>query len=153
MPIFHAIAAMSENHVIGNAGKIPWHLPEDFRWFKQKTMGSTLVMGRKTFESIGKPLPGRKTIVLSRAGTSYPGVETVKGFDELLQREIPGIVYVAGGAEIYREALPHCQELFLTIVKRTCDGDTYFPAFEHLFSRHQKLQENNDLLILRYYNV
>ncbi len=65
MPTIHAIAAVSENRVIGNQGKIPWHLPDDFRWFKHKTMGATLVMGRKTYESIGKPLPGRKTVVLS----------------------------------------------------------------------------------------
>jgi dihydrofolate reductase len=70
MPTFYAIAAMSENRVIGNQGKIPWHLPEDFRWFKHKTMGGTLIMGRKTFESIGKPLPGRETLVVTR--TSPP---------------------------------------------------------------------------------
>lgn len=153
MPLFHAIAAMSENRVIGNQGKIPWHLPEDFRWFKQKTMGGTLVMGRKTFESIGKPLPGRRTIVLSRTGAVFPNVETVKNFDELLTMDIPGVVYIAGGAEIYRQALPFCQELFLTVVKRTCAGDTYFPAFEHLFPHHQVIQETNDFLILRYYKA
>src|SRR5882762_8039845 len=71
MPIFNAIAAMSENRIIGNQGKIPWHIPDDFRWFKHKTMGGTLIMGRKTFQSIGKPLPGRETIVLShRTSTS-----------------------------------------------------------------------------------
>src|SRR5271154_3909195 len=75
MPIFHAIAAMSENRVIGNQGKIPWHIPEDFRWFKHKTMGGTLIMGRKTFESIGKPLPGRKTVVLTRQPMEVPGVK------------------------------------------------------------------------------
>jgi len=73
MPTFNAIAAMSENRVIGVNGKMPWHLAEDFRWFKHKTMGGTLIMGRKTFASIGKPLPGRETVVLSHA-SELPGV-------------------------------------------------------------------------------
>src|ERR1041384_5769359 len=77
VPSLKAIAAMSLNGVIGNAGKIPWHLPEDFKWFKKITMGHVLVMGRKTFESIGRPLPGRDTIILSRAGFSYPGLRSV----------------------------------------------------------------------------
>ncbi|HAV62180.1 MAG TPA: dihydrofolate reductase, partial [Verrucomicrobiales bacterium] len=73
MTAFTAIAAMSENRVIGHGNRIPWHLPEDFRFFKSTTMGHVLVMGRKTFESIGRPLPGRETIVLSRTGFSHPG--------------------------------------------------------------------------------
>ena len=73
MPLFTAIAAMSENRVIGRGSLIPWHLPEDFKWFKQTTLGHVLVMGRKTFESIGRPLPGRETIVLTRSGFSHPG--------------------------------------------------------------------------------
>jgi len=81
MPLFHAIAAMSENRVIGDKGKIPWHIADDFRWFKHKTMGGTLIMGRKTFESIGKPLPGRKTIVLTRQPLNIPGVEVVSDAD------------------------------------------------------------------------
>src|SRR5262245_29472359 len=75
---FKAIAAMSLNRVIGAGNKIPWHLPEDFKWFKQMTTGNVVVMGRKTFESIGKPLPNRETIVLSRGGFSYPGVKTIR---------------------------------------------------------------------------
>ncbi len=151
MPLLHAIAAMSENRVIGDRGRMPWHVPEDLQWFKQKTMDSTLVMGRRTFEAIGKLLPGRRTLVLSRSGFAFPGVEVVADFEELMAGDFPGIVYIAGGAEIYRQALPFCQELFLTLIKRKYEGDTSFPPFEHLFTRHQVLQDNNSLRIIRYY--
>src|SRR6266480_2577992 len=80
---FQAIAAMSENCVIGRDNQIPWHLPEDFKWFKQMTTGHIIVMGRKTFESLGKPLPNRTTIVLSRSRFSYPGVQTISDLNEL----------------------------------------------------------------------
>ena len=80
---FKAIAAMSENRVIGRGNQIPWHLPEDFKWFKQMTTGHIIVMGRKTFESLGKPLPNRTTIVLSRSRFSYPGVQTISDLNEL----------------------------------------------------------------------
>jgi dihydrofolate reductase len=80
---FKAIAAMSLNRVIGAGNQIPWHLSEDFKWFKQTTTGHIIVMGRKTFESIGKPLPNRETIVLSRSSFSHPGVKTIAGLEEL----------------------------------------------------------------------
>ena len=80
---FKAIAAMSENRVIGQGNKIPWHLPEDFRWFKKMTTGQVVVMGRRTFESIGKPLPNRETIVVSRSGFEYPGVRTISGLEQV----------------------------------------------------------------------
>jgi dihydrofolate reductase len=80
---FKAIAAMSLNRVIGNGNQIPWHLPEDFKWFKGVTSGNVIVMGRKTFDSIGKPLPNRETIVLSRSAFSFPGVKTISSLDEL----------------------------------------------------------------------
>src|SRR5436305_15119378 len=80
---FKAIAAMSENRVIGQGNKIPWHLPEDFKWFKKMTTGQVVVMGRKTFESIGKPLPNRETIVLSRSNFQHAGVGTVSDLPEL----------------------------------------------------------------------
>src|SRR3954471_20027493 len=83
MKHFKAIAAMSLNRVIGLSNKIPWHLPDDFKWFKQMTTGNVVVMGRKTFESIGKPLPNRETIILSRGDFAHPGVKTIRSLDEL----------------------------------------------------------------------
>src|SRR3989449_7648634 len=85
---FKAIAAMSLNRVIGQSNKIPWHLPEDFKWFKKMTTGQVIVMGRKTFESIGRPLPDRSIIVLSRSGFAHPGVRTIRDLAEIdLARE------------------------------------------------------------------
>ena len=94
-----AIAAMAENRVIGNKGVIPWHLPEDFRWFKQATMGGVLVMGRKTFESIGKPLPGRETYVLSRTTRSIEGVHNFSNLDILQKIDTDKTIWIAGGAK------------------------------------------------------
>ena len=122
-----AIAAVSENRVIGAGNRIPWHLPEDFRFFKATTMGHVLVMGRKTFESIGRPLPGRETIVLSRSGFAHPGVQTIPSLLDLPAFSGERRVFICGGAEIYRQTLPLCSELYLTHVRRTVDGDAVFP--------------------------
>ena len=138
---------MSENRVIGNGNKIPWHLPEDFKWFKRTTMGHVIVMGRKTFESIGKPLPGRETIVLSKSGFDYPGVRTAAGLHEIDLQTDPRDVFICGGAQIYEQALPQCSDLFLTRVKRTVEGDAFFPPFEHLFTRAAILSEHDEFTI------
>lgn len=145
-----AIAAMSENRVIGNGNRIPWHLPEDFKFFKATTMGHVLVMGRKTFESIGRPLPGRETMVLSRSGFAHPGVRTTRSLDELPALAGTRQVFICGGAEIYRQALPLCADLYLTHVKRTVEGDAFFPPFEELFKPVETLQDNADFRIVRY---
>jgi len=146
-----AIAAMSLNRVIGNGNKIPWHLPEDFKWFKQVTMGQVLVMGRKTFESIGKPLPGRETIVLTRGAWSHLGVKTATSLDALpLATDDTRTVFIAGGAEIYRQALPMCGELLLTLVKREVAGDVFFPPFDEQFELAEKIRETPEFDILRY---
>jgi len=151
MKSFTAIAAMSLNRVIGNGNKIPWHLPEDFKWFKQVTMGQVLVMGRKTFESIGKPLPGRETIVLTRGRWSHPGVKTSAELDSLpLPADDVRTVFIAGGAEIYRQALPLCGELLLTLVKREVEGDVFFPEFEEQFELVETIRATSEFDILRY---
>jgi dihydrofolate reductase len=148
---FTAIAAMALNRVIGNANQIPWHLPEDFKWFKQVTMGHVLVMGRRTFESIGRPLPGRETIVLTRRGWSHPGVKTAPSLDRLpLAADDPRTVFIAGGAEIYQQALPCCGELLLTLVKREVPGDAFFPPFEGEFELVERVRETPEFEVLRY---
>jgi len=150
MKQFKAIAAMAENRVIGSGNTIPWHLPDDFKFFKQTTMGQVLLMGRKTFESIGRPLPGRDTVVLSRSGFSHDGVKTISSLAEL---EIPSAeraIFVCGGAEIYRQMLPDCSDLYLTHVKRTVDGDAYFPPFEDMFEPVETLQDNKEIRIIHY---
>jgi dihydrofolate reductase len=128
-----AIAAMSRNRVIGASGRIPWHIPEDFRWFKKMTLGGTVLMGRKTFESLGKPLPGRTNLVLSRTA-HFPGVTMLRELQELeALRPSLGEIWVIGGAELYAQLLDRCSELFLSVVEREVEGDAFFPEFEPLF--------------------
>ncbi len=149
---FKAIAAMSENRVIGHGNKIPWHLPEDFKWFKQTTTGHIIVMGRKTFESIGRPLPNRETIVLSRSEFSHPGVKTIHSLDELPALAGDRQVFICGGAQIYEQTLPQCSDLYLTLVKRQVDGDAFFPAFEDRFELHAQVLDSPEFKILHYRN-
>jgi dihydrofolate reductase len=153
-PIFHAIAAMSENRVIGNKGKIPWHLPEDFRWFKHKTMGGTLVMGRKTFESIGKPLPGRETVILSRSGQIFPGTKSYDNIETFRATEVTSSqVWICGGAEIYEQLLPSCSVLYLTRVKKIVEGDAFFPPFEQDYTLDQIIHETAEFKVERWFNT
>jgi len=149
---FKAIAAMSENRVIGSGSRIPWHLPEDFKWFKQMTTGHSLVMGRKTFESIGRALPGRTTLVLSRGGFSHPDTTTVQSLHEALALAGEREAYLCGGAEIYSLALPYCSDLYLTHVKRVVEGDAFFPPFEDLFEPVTTVADNADFRIVHYRN-
>lgn len=161
---------MSENGVIGRGAEIPWHLPEDFKWFKQKTVGHIVVMGRKTFVSIGRPLPHRETIIVSRSGYRFPGVQTVADIQDIVQRDDrrdpddgaerggesntdlhrDRTIFICGGAQIYAEALPFCSDLFLTHVKRTVVGDILFPEFESRFVREAVLQDNPEFSIVHY---
>jgi dihydrofolate reductase len=150
MTPLRAIAAMSLNRVIGAGGRLPWHLPEDFRWFKQVTWGGTLVMGRRTFESIGRPLPGRTTVVLSRAGFEFPGVRTVGSLEALGDLALPEPVFICGGAQVYALALPRCGELYLTLVWREVAGDAFFPPFEADFELVARLRETAEFSILHY---
>jgi dihydrofolate reductase len=150
MPRFTAIAAMSENRVIGRGLEIPWRLPEDFKWFKQTTLGHVLVMGRKTFESIGRPLPGRETIVLTRSAFSHPGVTTASTLEEVETQVGDRQAFIAGGAEIYRLALPRCSDLYLTLVKRTVEGDVFFPPFEDQFELVKEVRDTPEFKILHY---
>lgn len=139
------------NRVIGAGNKIPWHLPEDFKWFKQLTTGNVIVMGRKTFESIGKPLPNRETIVLSRSQFSHPGVRTVRDLGEINLATESREIFICGGAQIYELALHLCSDLYLTVVKREVDGDAFFPAFEDRFELAEELRDTPDFKILRYH--
>lgn len=148
--VFKAIVAMSENRVIGNNGAIPWHLAEDFKWFKRTTMGCILLMGRKTYESIGRPLPGRETIVLSRQAHSISGVRVLSDLAEMTRLETEKTIWIAGGSEIYRQSLPLCSEILLTRVHRTVEGDTFFPLFEDQFKQSEILEKNAQFTIERW---
>lgn len=148
-----AVVAMASNRVIGAGGRIPWHIPEDLRWFKEITMGGALLMGRVTYESIARPLPGRTTVVLSRnRDLSIPGARVIHGLDELRSAAAGRQVFVVGGAEIYRIALPYCRDLYLTEVKQEVVGDRRFPVFEDLFRFSSVLRDTPDLRIVHYVN-
>jgi dihydrofolate reductase len=144
---FKAIAAMSENRVIGNSGDIPWDLPDDFKWFKRKTMGAILVMGRKTFESIGRPLPGRETYVLSRQTRDIPGTHTFSDLAELDQLQTDKTIWIAGGGEVYKQMLDKTSEIYLTRVHREVEGDAFFPVFESDFRLDSIIEKNDDYTI------
>ena len=119
---------MSKNRIIGNKGKIPWHLPGDLQRFKQLTMGQTLLMGRKTYLSIGRPLPGRQTIVLSRnPAFQAQGCTLVSSLEEGISRAQTEQLFICGGAEIYRQALPLVEKIYLTELLETVTGDSFFP--------------------------
>ncbi|WP_457572754.1 dihydrofolate reductase [Desulfolithobacter sp.] len=128
------IAAMAANRVIGHNNAIPWDIPEEQARFKEITMGHPLIMGRKTWESIGRPLPGRRNIVVTR-NRSYraPGAETASGLDEALdlcRSDQAARVFVIGGEQLYRLAMPLAQTLILTVLDQPYSGDTSFPHFD-----------------------
>jgi dihydrofolate reductase len=151
MSVLHAIVAMSENRAIAHEGKMPWHLPLEYRWFKHKTMGSAMIMGRKTFEAIGKPLPGRTSHVLTRQAAEIPGAKSCSQIETLLAalpQDKPA--WVVGGAEIYRQFLPRCTFLYLSRIKKTTPGDIFFPAFEDTYALNQVIHENDDFRVERW---
>jgi dihydrofolate reductase len=150
---FKAIAAMSENRVIGHRNQIPWHLPEDFQWFRRMTTGQIVVMGRKTFESIGRLLPNRTTFVMSRSGFCHPGVQTIRSLSEIDPGSETQEVFICGGAQLYAEALPLCSDLYLTQVKRVVEGDTFFPAFEDKFELAGRILDRPEFEILHYVSL
>lgn len=141
--------AMSNNRVIGRNNALPWHLPEDLKYFKRVTMGKPMIMGRKTYESIGKPLPGRTNIVISRnPHYTAQGVETVTSLDEAMalseligKRDGVDEAIVIGGAEIFLLSLPLADRLYLTEVHAHIEGDTWFPEFDH--SQWQEVTREN----------
>ncbi len=126
------VAALASNGVIGRDGSLPWHLPDDLRRFKSLTMGRPVLMGRRTFESIGKPLPGRRNLVLTRGDRVLPeGVERVASIPAALALcgTVPELC-VIGGAEVYRQALSLATHLELTMVDTALEGDVYFPQLD-----------------------
>ncbi|AQW57794.1 MULTISPECIES: type 3 dihydrofolate reductase [Vibrio] len=147
--IISMIAAMADNRIIGKDNQMPWHLPADFAWFKRCTMGKPVVMGRKTYESIGRPLPGRLNIVISRdASLSIEGVTTVTSIEQALEvaGEVEEVMIIGGGA-IYAACLPMANKLYVTHIEAEIDGDTQFPdwgtEFKETYSEAYQADEKN----------
>ena len=132
------IAAIGRNRGIGREGKLPWHISEDLKRFKQLTTGHAVVMGRKTFESLGRSLPNRRNVVLS--SRPIPGVETYGSIPEALQA-LAGLdtVFVIGGGHVYTALLERADRLHLTLVDRDVEADTFFPPYEHFLAVHFRL--------------
>lgn len=125
------IVAMAKNRVIGANNQLPWHLSADLKRFKKLTMGHPIVMGRKTYESIGKPLPGRINVVLTRNRSFQPeGITILHDFDELKNRFGTNEIFIIGGADLFRMALPLANRIYLTQIDRDVDGDIFFPEFD-----------------------
>lgn len=141
---------MTPERVIGRAGTLPWHLPEDLAFFKKATTSHAVVMGRKTYESIGRPLPRRRNIVLTRDHQwSAPGVEVIHRTEDIWQLEnLEGSVFIIGGAEIYTAFLPMIDDLLVSHVFENYDGDTRFPEYEGIFP-HVELLENHTAFEVR----
>ncbi|XKM13584.1 type 3 dihydrofolate reductase [Orbaceae bacterium ac157xtp] len=145
------IAAMANNQVIGLGNKMPWHLPADLAWFKKNTLNKPVIMGRKTFESIGRVLPNRHNIIISRTPqkSDDPQVSWVSSLHEALdltKNELE--VFIIGGGNIYQQALPLADRLYLTHIDATFKGDTFFPAYksdrwESIFSESFKADDKN----------
>lgn len=126
------IAAIAKHNVLGMNNRLPWHLPADLAYFKQLTVGKPVVMGRKTFESIGKPLPNRQNFVITRQKNyTSTGVFIYSSLESVLAalKDAPEIMII-GGADIYRQAIPLANRMYLTFVDCECEGDTFFPVWD-----------------------
>jgi len=145
------LAAVGANLVIGRGGEMPWHLPEDLAHFKATTMGHTLVMGRKTYDSIGRPLPGRRMIVMTRQqGWHAPSVEVAHSLAEALALAGPTDVFVIGGAEVYQQALPFADKVMLTEVEMSPEGDALFPTFDPAHWRESVREAHDGFSFVTY---
>ena len=138
------LAAVGANRAIGRNGDMPWHLPQDLAHFKATTMGHTMVMGRKTYDAIGRALPGRRTIVITRQkGWHAPGVEVAHSLADALALAGPTEVFVIGGGQVYQEAMPFADQMMLTEIEQSPEADVFFPEFD-LDHWHEVVRERHD---------
>lgn len=151
--ILSAIAAMSQNRAIGKNGKLPWNIPEDLKFFKEKTRGHIMIMGRKTFESLPGVLPSRLHVVITRqagyeheGAVVFPDVKSAVEFCRTQTTKWGDEVFIVGGGEIYKEMLPITDRIYLTEIFRTFDGDAFFPEFDkNEFTETQRLHRTEPL--------
>lgn len=146
------LAIHNKKNVIGRNGAVPWHLPEDLKRFKALTTGHTVLMGRKTFESIGKPLPNRRNIIISHQTNRIEGIEIFSSIAEALSSCTSSEkVFVIGGGEIFRQTLSIADELKMTVVDNNEEGDTYFPEYQHLIGKDFTLfhEEEREQFVFR----
>jgi len=152
---YKAIVAVAEDGVIGRGGDLPWRLSEDLKWFKRITLGHTILMGRKTWESLPGALPSRQNWVLSRTANQKDGMSVFRSMEEVQQALVPSqTLFIIGGGEIYSMTLPLCHELFISEVRRKVpDGDAFFPNYKDQFRPVEVLDDNPDFLLRRWVRV
>jgi dihydrofolate reductase len=152
---YKAIVAVAEDGVIGRGGDLPWRLSEDLKWFKKITLGHTILMGRKTWESLPGALPSRQNWVLSRTANQKDGMSVFRSMEEVQQALVPSqTLFIIGGGEIYSMTLPLCHELFISEVRRKVpDGDAFFPNYKDQFRPAEVLDDNPDFLLRRWVRV
>ena len=149
---YKAIVAVADDGVIGRGGDLPWRLSADLKWFKKITLGHTILMGRKTWDSLPGALPGRQNWVLSRTAEPQEGMSVFRSMDEVKQALIPTqTLFIIGGGEIYSMALPLCHELYISEVRQKVpDGDAFFPKFKDQFRPEEVLDDNPEFLLRRW---
>lgn len=145
------VVAISENHVIGKDNQLLWYMPSDLKHFKDITTGHTVIMGRKTFDSVGKPLPRRRNIIITRRSITIEGCEVVNSIEEAfsLCKDEPE-VFIVGGAEIYKQAMSITDRIYLTIIYKEFEGDSFFPeinkqAWKEVFREDHQPDDRNPL--------
>lgn len=158
MAIISVIAAMSENRVIGKDNKLPWYIPEDLAWFKEKTKGKPVIMGRKTHESIGRKLPGRLNLVISRDKGYVSSVKYVYTYNSLedIIEEYEGMseLFIIGGSEIYKKAIPLADKMYLTKISANFEGDTFFPEYdESEWEKKEHIIKGTKKYMLHFYTL
>ena len=146
------IAAMTTKRVIGKNGKLPWKIPEEMQNFKRLTTGNTVIMGRKTFESIGRPLPNRNNLVVSSTLLPQEGIIVHKTIIESLQKAklFQKGIFIIGGATIYQEMLPFADKMYLSYIKKDYDGDAYFPEFNEDNWTIEKRENHDEFELVIY---
>lgn len=145
------IVAMAENRVIGRAGGMPWHIPEDFKFFKTTTMGHAMIMGRKTWDSIGRPLPGRLTIVVTRnSNFKAPAEVVIKAtLEDAIshcrqhQQQWGSECFIVGGGELYKQSMSVVDRVYLTLIHKSIDGDTTYPEIPETFRKISEERHND----------
>lgn len=147
------IVAMTPERVIGKDGGLPWNLPDDLKFFKKQTTGHPIIMGRKTFESIGRPLPKRENIVLTTdPAWHHDGVETIHHTRDLTDHPlIDQQIFVIGGSQVYQCLMPLMTDLVITHIKDSYEGDTFFPEYESQFPKSELMWEQPDFVIKRHF--
>ena len=149
--MFKIIVAHAPNRIIGNGINIPWHIKEEFQHFKRTTLGHTIIMGSTTFMSIGKPLPNRKTIVINQdPNFDTMGQELCTDLNEVINKykDSEEVVFICGGASIYRQMLPYVNEMIISVVKKEVEGNIYFPEYENDFEVYEEVE--HDEFIVKY---